>query len=91
MHFFEQHQINVTFLSVEWRIYGSHLRSHDQGEGKLPTGQSDFEKPLQVRAWTVVCRSEYLDRVAVGRHERTEEGASRLSSYQLNLGLSRVE
>jgi len=34
---------------------------------------------------------EYLDRLAAGRGERTEDGASRLSSYQLNLGLSRIE
>src|SRR3954468_16024395 len=33
---------------------------------------------------------EYLDRVAVGRGMREEGGAERLSSYQLDLGLSRV-
>jgi amidophosphoribosyltransferase len=33
---------------------------------------------------------EYLDRVAIGRGMREEGGAGRLSSYQLDLGLSRI-
>jgi amidophosphoribosyltransferase len=33
---------------------------------------------------------EYLDRLAVNRHQREQPEASRLSSYQLDLGLQRV-